>query len=192
MTTNTPPGPRKSGGLGMTANTPRAPRRRRAPWATKKRPCQFQRPTFGRRSWGTRKGEEKQIPRCARDDSVSVRVGTSAQARVPDATRAGLKPGATLAMTGLKTRARGIPRRCAPRNDNEDPQGPARRDQGTNFWAMGKGRPKPKAREVIFSPGAACLRLYSLRSTLRVISRTRSRGRPKCEAISSGARTSST
>jgi hypothetical protein len=39
-------------------------------------------------------------------------------------------------------------------------------------------RPTPKARGVIFRPGAACLRLYSLRSTLRATSLTTASGSP--------------
>src|SRR6266446_8872812 len=34
--------------------------------------------------------------------------------------------------------------------------------------AMGKRRPEPKAFGEIFSPGAACWRLYSARSTMRI------------------------
>src|SRR6267143_1622931 len=49
------------------------------------------------------------------------------------------------------------------------------RPQGTNFWAIGKGRPTLKALDVIFSPGGACLRLYSLWSTRSATSRTSSR-----------------
>src|SRR5262249_4654033 len=44
--------------------------------------------------------------------------------------------------------------------------------QISDFWAMGKRRPKPKALGVIFNPGAACWRLYSLRSIMRMTLRT--------------------
>src|SRR5579883_471953 len=53
-----------------------------------------------------------------------------------------------------------------------------------NLCAIGKRRPTPNAFGVIRRPGAACWRLYSLRSTLRMISRTRSRGRCSFSAIS--------
>src|SRR5207249_2371322 len=39
-------------------------------------------------------------------------------------------------------------------------------------WAMGIRRPSPKAFDVIRRPGAACLRLYSLRSTRWTMLRT--------------------
>ena len=42
-----------------------------------------------------------------------------------------------------------------------------RTNQSTYFWAIGIRRPSPKARLVTFNPGAACSRLYSLRSTRR-------------------------
>src|SRR5579884_1281285 len=50
--------------------------------------------------------------------------------------------------------------------------------QGMYRCAIGNGRPKPKALEVIFSPGAACLRLYSLRSTSQAMSRTSLMSKP--------------
>src|SRR5713226_4307612 len=49
---------------------------------------------------------------------------------------------------------------------------------GTKRCAIGNGRPKPKAREVIFKPGGACLRLYSFRSTRRATSLTSARSKP--------------
>ena len=58
---------------------------------------------------------------------------------------------------------------------------------GVNRWAMGKRRPTPKALEVTRKPGAACLRLYSLRSTFCVISRTSSSGNFKSRAIAAGS-----
>ena len=45
---------------------------------------------------------------------------------------------------------------------------------GVNFWTIGNGRPKPKALDVIFSPGGAWRRLYSFWSTLRAMERTKS------------------
>ena len=50
--------------------------------------------------------------------------------------------------------------------------------QGMNLLARGKRRPTLKAFEVIFRPGGACLRLYSLRSTRSAISRTNCAGNP--------------
>jgi hypothetical protein len=55
---------------------------------------------------------------------------------------------------------------------------------GTNRCAIGKGRPNPKAREVIFNPGAACFRLYSLRSTSSAISFTSFNSNPYLSAMS--------
>jgi hypothetical protein len=46
--------------------------------------------------------------------------------------------------------------------------------QLVSFCAIGKRRPTLKAFEVTFSPGGACLRLYSLWSTRRVTERTNS------------------
>ena len=43
---------------------------------------------------------------------------------------------------------------------------------------MGMRRPMPKALEVIFSPGAACRRLYSFRSMARMTHRTVSGSKP--------------
>ena len=45
--------------------------------------------------------------------------------------------------------------------------------------AMGKRRPTPNAFDVIFSPGAACRRLYSLSVILRTMSSTTSRSSPE-------------
>ncbi len=47
-----------------------------------------------------------------------------------------------------------------------------RTSQSTYFCAIGMRRPSPKARLVTFNPGAACSRLYSLRSTRRWTQRT--------------------
>src|SRR6202049_1657137 len=60
------------------------------------------------------------------------------------------------------------------------------------LWAIGKRRPMPKALVVTFSPGAACWRLYSLRSTLVMMFRTRSSGRDNSSAMRRGAWFSST
>ncbi len=57
-----------------------------------------------------------------------------------------------------------------------------------NLCAMGNLRPMPKALVVTFRPGAACWRLYSLRSTLFTISFTNSSGSPCASAICFGAR----
>ena len=46
-----------------------------------------------------------------------------------------------------------------------------------NLWAIGKRRPMPNALVVTFRPGAACWRLYSLRSTLLTMSWTKSIGK---------------
>src|SRR5579883_2952754 len=53
-----------------------------------------------------------------------------------------------------------------------------------NLCAIGKRRPTPNAFGVIRNPGAACCRLYSLRSTFRTISRTSSSEAPVSAAIS--------
>ena len=42
-------------------------------------------------------------------------------------------------------------------------------------------RPTPNASGVIFNPGAACLRLYSLRSTFRRMSSTSDLSKPLAE-----------
>src|SRR5579872_865170 len=55
-----------------------------------------------------------------------------------------------------------------------------------NLWAIGKRRPMPNALVVTFRPGAACWRLYSLRSTLLMMSRTSSIGTPCDSAICRG------
>jgi hypothetical protein len=57
-----------------------------------------------------------------------------------------------------------------------------------NLCAMGIRRPTPNALVVTFNPGAACWRLYSLRSTLLTISCTRARSRFMLAAISLGVR----
>src|SRR6185312_14086528 len=61
-----------------------------------------------------------------------------------------------------------------------------------NLCAIGIRRPTPKALVVTFNPGAACWRLYSLRSTLLTISCTSSSGSFKLAAISRGVRYCST
>src|SRR5262249_31129325 len=66
-----------------------------------------------------------------------------------------------------------------------------RRCQSTYFCAMGILRPIPKARLVTFSPGAACSRLYSLRSTRRCTQRTVFSSNPR-EMMSRALRFSST
>src|ERR1035438_2059467 len=48
----------------------------------------------------------------------------------------------------------------------------------TYFCTMGIRRPTPNASGVIFSPGAACFRLYSFRSTFRITSLTVASGNP--------------
>ena len=50
-------------------------------------------------------------------------------------------------------------------------------DYGSNFCAIGNGLPNPNARDVIFNPGGACLRLYSARSTRDATARTNSKGK---------------
>ena len=61
-----------------------------------------------------------------------------------------------------------------------------------NLWAMGKRRPMPNALVVTFRPGAACWRLYSLRSTLSAMSRTRLSGILSEAAMRAGGSMSST
>ncbi len=61
-----------------------------------------------------------------------------------------------------------------------------------NLCAMGNRRPMPKAFDVTLKPGAACWRLYSLRSTLLTMSRTSSIGTFCSEAMSAGGFNSST
>src|SRR5262245_41853419 len=61
------------------------------------------------------------------------------------------------------------------------------RSHSVYFCAIGKRRPIPNALVVTFSPGAACCRLYSLRSTFLMMFRTRSRGKSCSLAMRSGA-----
>ncbi len=68
--------------------------------------------------------------------------------------------------------------------DNEKNRGS--KSHSENLCAMGKRRPMPKAFVVTFRPGAACCRLYSLRSTLLMMSFTNSSATPVSEAISRG------
>ena len=64
------------------------------------------------------------------------------------------------------------------------------RAQLSNFAAMGILLPDPKALEVTFSPGTACLRLYSFRSTVRITHFTVSGSKLSCR-ISCSERCSS-
>src|SRR5438552_3963236 len=58
--------------------------------------------------------------------------------------------------------------------------------------AIGKRLPYPNALAEIFIPGAACWRLYSLRSTMRTTRRTKAMSNPLSSAIRSGEWESST
>ena len=65
------------------------------------------------------------------------------------------------------------------RQQEEETERLDQRVQLTYFCTMGIRRPTPKASGVIFNPGAACLRLYSLRSTLRAMSLTTAGSKPR-------------
>ena len=58
-------------------------------------------------------------------------------------------------------------------------------------FVMGSRRSRPKARGVILTPGGACRRLYSLRSTVWITRRTNSSSNP-ADTISARLRSSST